>query len=245
MQTETITYFDGDLPLKGFMAFNDKTDHRRPAVLVAPAFRGLDEFARKKALQLAQFGYVAFALDMYGEGKVTEDLEEAGKLMAPFYFDRALLQQRALAAFDYMSGHELVDRTRMGAIGFCFGGLVAIELIRSGAPLKGAVSFHGVLGNSLQGTSAKTVPISPSASGSLLILHGHDDPLVPPADVLAMQEELSGAGIDWQMHIYGGTMHAFTNPKAQAPEKGTLYSEKADRRSLRAMQNHFDELFSP
>jgi len=245
MHTETITYFDGDLPLKGFMAFDGKVDHPRPAVLIAPAFRGLDDFARNKALQLAQFGYVALALDMYGEGKVTEDLEEAGKLMAPFYFDRALLQRRALAAFDYLSGYKQVDKTRMGAIGFCFGGLVAIELVRSGAPLKGAVSFHGVLGSSLQGKSAKTVPISPNASGSLLILHGHDDPLVPPSDVLAMQEELNGAGIDWQMHIYGGTTHAFTNPKAKSPENGTLYSEKADRRSWQAMQNYFDELFSP
>lgn len=245
MHTESLNYFDGDLSLKGFLAYDDESRAPRPAVLIAPAFRGLDDFAKEKAIQLAQFGYVGFALDMYGDGKVTDDLEEAGRLMAPFFFDRSLLQRRALAAFDCLEACEWVDKTRMGAIGFCFGGLVAVELVRSGAPLKGAVSFHGVLTNTLQGNPAKTVPISPGASGSLLILHGHDDPLMSSEDVQALQAELTLAKIDWQMHTYGGAMHAFTNPKAQAPENGTLYSEKADRRSWRAMQNHFDELFSP
>ena len=243
MHTETLTYYDGELPLKGFIAYSSDTELKRPAVLVVHAFRGQDDFARQKAIQLAELGYLGFAVDMYGEGKETKEFDEAAELMAPFFIDRAMLQKRILAAFHFLTKHPLVDVECIGAIGFCFGGLAVIELVRSAAPFKGAGSFHGVLGNTLRGLVAKTVPIKEGITAALLILHGNEDPLVTQEDILFIQKELTGAKVDWQMHTYGNTMHAFTNPSAQNEEEGIFYSEMAERRSWLAMQNFFDELF--
>ncbi len=244
MHTETVDYFDGDLLLKGFLAYEEGSDTKRPAVLVASAFRGLDDFAKERAIELAEQGYVAFAIDMYGEGKVTEDPEEASKLMTPFFVDRALLQRRALASCEYIKNSPLVDSSRIGAIGYCFGGLVVYELIRCASPLKGAVSFHGVLSNRWAGFEAKTLPLNEEANGSMLILHGDGDPYISSEDFQMLLKELRGSKIDWQIHSYGGALHAFTNPNASSPEKGIQYLERADKRSYRAMQNFLEEVLN-
>lgn len=242
MHTVTIPYFHGETKCLGFMAYDDRVKVKRPAVLVSPAWRGQDDFARQKAIQLAELGYVGFAVDLYGNGTSVTD-NEAAEYMVPLFLDRALLQARIGAAFACASQLPQVDPAKMGAIGFCFGGLTVYELLRSGIDLKGVVSFHGVFANERDGKQAKTVPISPKAKGSLLILQGEQDPLVTPVDLQNVQQEMTKAGIDWQIHLYGNTMHAFTNPLANNPKNGAMYSERATLRAWRSMQNFFGDLF--
>jgi dienelactone hydrolase len=243
MLTETIPYFCNGVKFNGFLAYTTDARAKRPAVIIAHAWRGQDDFARQKARDLAERGNLAFAADLYGDGIVAANDEEASKLMAPLFIDRELLRARINAAFDVVSKHPLVNPAAIGAIGFCFGGLTVIELLRSGAELAGVVSFHGLLGNKLGDIKAKAVANAKEIHGALLILHGYKDPLVSAEDVRSIQQEFSRAGIDWQMHIYGDAVHAFTNPQAQNERGGMLYNPTAAMRSWQAMNNFFDEIF--
>lgn len=207
---------------------------KRPCILVAHAWMGQDDFARDKAKRLTELGYCGFAVDLYGDAKCADNAAQASELMTPLVLDRALLQGRMLAAYEAVKNHPQVDSTKMGAMGFCFGGLATLELFRAGAPLKAAVTFHAVLGD-------MPLPLQPGITGSLLMLHGHDDPLVAQDNIRSLQTELTLASIDWQMHIYGNTSHAFTNPHANDKSSGLLYNAKADARSWQAMQNFFTE----
>lgn len=243
IHTEIITYTCDGETFKGFLAI-PAIDKKVPGIVVAHAWKGLDEFARKKAIALAELGYAALAADVYGNGAVAESDEEAAALMLPLFLDRLLLQRRIRVAYDALCNNPLVDNEKIGAIGFCFGGLTAIELFRSGAPLRGTVSFHAILGNKIGQEKAKTTSIASGIDGKLLILHGHDDPLISAEDISAIQKELTESKIDWQMVIYGNTSHAFTNPEAHDTKHGLIYNADADRRSWRAMRNFFEETLS-
>lgn len=243
MHQETINYSSGETSCKGFLAYEDSGLPKKPAVIISPAFRGLDDFARNKAKELAKLGYVAFAADIYGNGLEVKSNEEAEALMMPLFINRQLLRERIISAFNTVSALSLVDKDKIGAIGFCFGGLTVIELLRSGAPVRGVVSFHGVLGNSLKNNKANTVPPAAGIKGSLLILHGNLDPLVSQEDILAIQSEFTNLKVDWQMHIYGHTVHAFTNPVVADFKGGMAFNELANLRSWRSMQNFFEEIF--
>ncbi|WP_020160696.1 MULTISPECIES: dienelactone hydrolase family protein [Methylobacter] len=234
--SNTIGYMDGDVQLEAFFAFDDALSGRRPAVLINHAWGGRDEFVAEKARKLAELGYVGFALDMYGKGVLGSGPEENARLMQPFMADRALLQKRIQAALYAVKQLPWVDDSKIAAIGFCFGGLCVLDLARTGADIKGVVSFHGLLGapDNTRGTAIKA---------KVLALHGHDDPMVSPEQVLAFEQEMTEAGADWQVHAYGHTMHAFTNPVANDPAFGTVYQADADRRSWQAMQNFLAELF--
>jgi dienelactone hydrolase len=237
VRTETIEYYDGDGCLEGFFAYDDALSEPVPAVMISHAWRGRDDFVCNKARALAALGYAAFALDMYGKGVLGGDLEENARLMQPFMDDRSLLQRRMTLALDTVRGLEQVDAERVAAIGFCFGGLSVLDLARTGAELCGVVSFHGLLtppGNT-RGNRIKA---------KVLMLHGHDDPMVPVEDVLAVQHEMTEAGADWQFYSYGHTMHAFTNPIANDPDFGTVYHPVADRRSWQSMRNFLDEVLT-
>ena len=242
MHTQTISYTHAGTTFKGFMA-TANLSIKRPVIIIAHAWRGQDDFARNKAIELAKLGYVGFAADVYGDGKEVQTNEEAAALMTPLFLDRKLLQERINAAYATACQQDCVDQHNVGAIGFCFGGLTVIELFRSGTPIKGAVSFHGVLGNSMGPHKAATVPISKDIKGGLLILHGHDDPLVTANDIQMMQEELTRAKVDWEMVIYGHTSHAFTNPEANDPELGLVFQSKSNQRSWIAMKDFFKEIF--
>lgn len=244
MIREEIPYTVNGKTFNGFLCYHDGISGQRPAILVAHAWRGQDDFARSKAEDLANLGYIAFAADVYGIPHSVESDTDAYELMAPLFVDRAQLQQRIIAAYEQLKSHPLVDPSRVGAIGFCFGGLTVLELLRSGCGVSGVVSFHGVLGDYLGDMPAKTVTISPKASGRILILHGHDDPLVNSQDILRMQNELTSARIDWQMVIYGHTVHAFTNPAADQVKIGLVFQEAAARRAWQAMRTFFCDLFS-
>lgn len=233
--SNTVNYVDGDTVLEAFFAYDDAIVGRRPAVLINHTWGGRDDFVANKAVKLAELGYVGFALDMYGKGVLGSGPEENAKLMQPFIDDRALLQRRIGAALATVKLLPWVDDKKCAAIGFCFGGLCVLDLARTGVDIKGVVSFHGILaapGN----TEVKPI------KAKVLALHGHDDPLGPPEQVLAFEQEMTKAGADWQVHVYGNTMHAFTNPIANNPGVGNVYQADADRRSWIAMKNFLEEI---
>jgi dienelactone hydrolase len=235
--SNTVDYLDGDDLLEGFFAFDDAIAGIRPVVLIHHAWAGRDEFVANKAKSLAELGYLAFAADMYGKGVLGSSPEQNGQLMQPFMQDRAKLQKRLHAALATVKLMPWADNARIAAMGFCFGGLCALDLARTGVDICGVVSFHGLL------VAADNIP-QPQIKAKVLVLHGHDDPMGPPEQVLALQTELTQAGADWQLHSYGGTMHAFTNPLANDPDFGTVYQGLADKRSWQAMQNFFEEIFA-
>lgn len=235
--TNTLNYLDGDLVLEGFFAFDDSVQGPRPTVLINHTWRGRDSFVEDKARELAKLGYLGFAVDMYGKGILGNSPEENGRLMQPFIDDRALLQQRIKAALATVRLMPWADNGNIAAIGFCFGGLCVLDLARTGADIKGVVSFHGLLGapDNISGQAIKA---------KVLALHGHDDPMGPPEQVLAFEQEMTAARADWQVHVYGNTVHAFTNPLANMPEFGMVYQANADRRSWVAMRHFLEEVFA-
>lgn len=243
MERVTVDYECGDTKLKGYLVHNEIVKEPRPGILIAHAWKGLDNFAKDKAEELARLGFVAFAADLYGEGKTAESEEDAAALMLPLFENRQLLRERIIAGYEALKKQSLVDKKNIAAIGFCFGGLTVIELLRSGTKIKGAVSFHGVLGNQMGDVTAKTSPNAENIKSSLLLLHGDQDPLVSDSDIKAITKEFTDAGVDWQMHTYGHTMHAFTNPKVKDPSTGLCFNEQANDRAWVAMKNFFTELF--
>jgi len=206
-------------------------------VLVVHEWWGLNDYAKRRAEELARLGYVAFALDMYGKGKATTDAKEAGRLSGMFKDNRPLGRARAAAGLDVLRSRPQVDPARLAAIGYCFGGTVVLELARSGADLKGAASFHGSLATPNPADAG-------NIKGKVLVLHGADDPFESSAEVATFQDEMRQANVDWQMNIYGGAVHSFTNPDSgRAGIKGVAYNEAADRRSWQALRAFFDEIF--
>lgn len=236
LQTKKIEYHDGQKILEGYYAFDDAISGKRPAVLIAHDWTGRNDFTCKKAEQIAELGYVGFALDMYGN-ILGETNDEKMALMKPFIDDRRALAQRMLAALSTVKTIAQVDAEKVAAIGFCFGGLCVLDLARRNADLCGVVSFHGLLNPPAdQKTEAMRAKI--------LVLHGHDDPMVSIDQVNSFQKEMKIANADWQIHIYGGIMHSFTNPLANDPEFGTVYNAIAAKRSWIAMKDFFTEIFS-
>jgi dienelactone hydrolase len=232
----TVEYKDGDTALEAFYAFDDSVPDRRPAVLISHAWLGRDSFVMDKARKIAELGYVGFALDMYGKGVLGKSRDENAQLMQPFIDDRAKLQQRIKASLTAIKQLPWVDEGNIAAMGFCFGGLCVLDLARTGVDIKGVVSFHGLLD-----ASGNTQGIQIKAK--ILALHGWDDPMVPPEQAAAFQNEMTQARADWQFVTYGNTVHAFTNLVANDPNFGTVYQADADRRSWLAMKNFFAEIF--
>jgi dienelactone hydrolase len=236
MQTKNIEYQDGEKKLEGYLAYDEKLPEKRPAILIAHDWSGRNEFACKKAEQLSELGYVGFALDMFGKGIIGKNNDEKTKLMQPLIDDRALLRKRIVAGFDIVKKLEMVDSSRIGAIGFCFGGLCALDLARSGADVKAVVSFHGIF-IAPQNVHKETI------KAKILAFHGYDDPMVPAEQVTEFEKEMSAAKVDWQIHIFANTMHGFTNPQANDPKFGTVYNPSSDKRSWVGMKNFFAETF--
>lgn len=229
--------YQADLPLHGVYVFDDAIKNPKPGVLIAHDWTGCTEFTIQKAEKLAALGYVGFALDMYGNGAFGKTKEEKSALMAPLTNNRDLLLKRITSAFDAIKGLKEVDPKRIGAMGFCFGGLCVLDLARGGVDMSGVVSFHGAL-------SKPPTKKSEKIRAKVLVLHGHDDPLVPMSQVTDFQKEMIEAHVDWQVHIYGGAMHSFTNPEVNDPGFGTVYNKTADTRSWIAMKDFFAEIFS-
>jgi len=234
MREQYIDYRDGETQLEGFLCYDESQAGPRPAVMISHAWGGRDEFVERKARRLAWQGYACFALDNFGKGKRGTTPEECSALMTPFMQDRAALLKRLEAGLSTVRAMPIVDARRIAIMGFCFGGLCALDLARSDADIRGAVSFHGLLK-----PSGLT---KPKVRAQVLMLHGYDDPMAPPEDVLAVAKEFTGAGADWQLHAYGQTVHAFTNPVAHNRAGGMQYDETADRRSWHSLEQFLAEV---
>ncbi len=240
MQTEFISYADSQMEYEGYAAWDGSITTPRPGVLVFHAWSGQDEFARVQAEKMAALGYVGFAVDMYGKGRRGNSAEQNNALMQPFMQDRAMLLARVKCALNTLQHHPQVNRHRIGAIGFCFGGLCAMDLARAGLEgVRGAVSFHGLLGAPV-GVVAGANPIQTK----ILALHGWNDPMAKPTDVLAWANELTLLGCDWTLEAFGHRGHAFTNPQAAEAAGGMQFCALANRRAFAAMEDFLHETLS-
>lgn len=242
MKKETISYNISDDTFEGVIYLDDSSTKKRPGILVAHTWVGRNAFSENIAKELAKLGYIAFAIDLYGKGIQATSDNEALMLMKPLFMDRKLLQTRMLEALTKLKQHPLVGD--VGAIGFCFGGLSVIELLKCSNDIKGVVSFHAVLGNTLGEFKAERGLINKKIEGSLLVLHGFDDPLVTKEDISNLENELNASDADWQIHIFGKTSHAFMNEDANKPEIGLCYNERTAKRAWSAMINFFKEIFN-
>ncbi len=236
IQTKQIEYRDGDILLEAYMAYDDSSSDQRPGVLISHAWGGRGEHEESKAERLAELGYVGFALDLYGKGVLGSDPKQNQALMQPLLDDREMLQRRMQLALGIIRKQKEVDGERVAAMGFCFGGLCVLDLARTGADILGAASFHGLF--SAPGNTGDN-----KISAKVLVMHGWDDPMATPGQVLSLAEELTSMDADWQIHAYGNTMHAFTNPAADNADMGTVYNEDADRRSWQSLQLFLAEIF--
>ncbi len=235
---KTVEYRRGETVLEGYLAYDDTIKGKRPGVMVVHEWNGLGSYVKHRVEQLASLGYVAFGADIYGKGIRPATPEAAAREAAKYRgADRTLLRERARAGLDELRKQPNVDPARIAAIGYCFGGTAVLELARSGADLQGVVSFHGGL-NTPNPADARKI------RAKVLALHGADDPLVPPQEVAAFQDEMRKGKVDWQMVFYGGVVHSFTNPDSgNDPSKGVAYNAEADRRSWEAMNAFFSEIF--
>lgn len=237
--SKSVSYEQGGTKLEGYLAYDDSSKTARPGILVVPEWWGLNDYIKGKADQLAKMGYVAFAVDMYGNAENTLDPKKAQELAGSFY-GKPLMAERARAGLDQLMKSDLVDQHHVAAIGFCFGGTVCQALAYSGAPLTGVVSFHG-------GLITATPEQAKAIKAKFLVMNGAIDSFVKPEDVQSFKKALEDAKVDYQFIDYSGAIHAFTNPGADKIHADTGlavgYNENAARRSWAQMRMFFDEIF--
>jgi len=238
VMTKTISYQEDGASLQGYLAYDNALKGKRPGVLVVHEWWGLNDYARKRATQLAAMGYVAFALDMYGKDKVADHPEQAKEFMKKVTQNVDTWQKRVLAGLEILKKQPNTDSNRIAAIGYCFGGSTVQQLAYSGADIRGIVSFHGSL-----------IPPTESAvkqtKAKILICHGASDPYTKPEALPTYLTTMNASGIDWKMSIYAHAKHAFTNPDADNYGMAALgYNRTADRRSWEDMKQFFNEIFS-
>lgn len=236
MKTATVDYKEGATVLEGFAAYEE--GGKRPGIVVVPEWQGVNDHSKKRAQMLCELGYNAFVADIYGKGIRPTAMEACAAEAGKYRENRPLLRARVRAALDEMRKLPGTDAGKTAAIGYCFGGMTVLELARDGADVKAVVSFHGAL-NTPNVSDARNI------KARVLALHGADDPLVPPAEVMAFENEMRSAKIDWQLVAYGNAVHSFTNFNLPEGQPGPLaYNKKADQRSWRAMQDFFKEVFA-
>lgn len=234
VKTKTIEYKDGGVTLKGVLAWDDAASGKRPGVLVVHEWWGLNDYAMDRAKQLAAEGYVAFAPDMYGDDKVTDHAKQAGEWMKQITGNIDAWRSRANAGLAVLKSQPQVDGANVAAIGYCFGGATVMQMAYAGSDVKAVVSFHG----SLPPAGEEVTSIKPR----VLVAHGRDDGFIPAERIVAFKAGLDRTKADWEMTIYSGTRHGFTNPGAGNYGIDNLaYNETADKRSWAAMLRLFDE----
>lgn len=237
VKVQVVDYKDGDTKLRGYLAYDDAVKEKRPGVMVIHEWWGCNDYSMSRAKQLAELGYVAFACDMYGAGVTTKDPAEAGKLAGQIRADKAKWRQRAAAGLKVLSDHASVDASRLGAIGYCFGGTTALQMACAGMDLKVVVSFHGSL-------FTPTLDEAKAVKGKVLVCNGAADGFIQPADREGFVKAFEAAKVDYVFVDYAGAVHTFTNPDAgKAGIPGVAYDEKADKRSWTHMKQMFEEAF--
>lgn len=237
MVTQTVDYQIDGQTYQGMLVYDDAVTDTRPGLLMVPNWMGVTENAAKKAFRAGGSDYIVFIADMYGKDIRPANAEEAGKAAGLVRSDRAVMRKRvnaALEAFKSQAGEVALDTRRLGAIGFCFGGTTVLELARSGTRIGGVVSFHGNL-DTPEPADARAIEMP------LLVLHGADDPYVPPEQVAAFENEMREAKVaDWQLISYGGAVHSFTDPTANMPGQAQ-YDERTAGRAFAQMRTFFNE----
>jgi len=237
---EPVDYKAGNVTMKGYLAYDDSITGKRPGILVVHEWWGHDEYARRRARMLAELGYTALAVDMYGEGKQANHPDDAGKFSGEIRKNRELGRERFLAAMKVLRDNGNTDPERIGAIGYCFGGSVVLQMARDGMDLAGVASFHGGL--------TTTAPAKPGVvRAKILVLHGADDQFITPEQIEDFKREMEAAGAIYQFILYPGAKHSFTNPDADTyAEKFEIplgYSADADKKSWSEMQSFFKDIF--
>jgi len=236
---KVVSYQHGNVTLEGFHVFDDTVVGKRPAILVVHQWTGLSDYEKRRSRALAELGYNVFAADVYGKGIRPQAPDAAGKEAAKYKNDRLHYRARLNASLDWLKTEEHTDATKIAAVGYCFGGTGVLELVRGGAPVLGVISFHG----GLDATTGFTAKIGKSKA-KVLVLHGADDPMAPAEQVAAFEKEFSAAKQDWQLVLYSGAVHAFTQKEAgNDNSKGVAYNAAADRRSWEAAKVFLTELF--
>lgn len=240
IQGEEVKYKQGDTVMIGYIAYDDSLSGKRPGVLVVHEWWGHNDYARKRARMLAELGYTAFALDMYGDGKQASHPEDAGKFAGAVRKNMPMAEARFNAAKEVLKNHKTVDPNKIAAIGYCFGGGLLLELARRGLDLDGIVSFHGSL--------ATQNPAGPGdIKTKILVCHGASDPFSKPEDVAALKAEMKNAKADFTFKEYAGAKHSFTNPEADKfGKKFNLpleYNAQADKQSWRDMKEFLQKAF--
>ncbi|MQA53091.1 dienelactone hydrolase family protein [Pseudomonas piscis] len=233
----SVVYQVDGQPYEGRLAFDAAHKGPRPGLLMAPNWMGVTAGAQKIAEAVAAQGYVVLVADLYGQALRPRDFNEAGAAMTPLKDDRALLRKRMQASFAALQaqGEAPVDTSKLATFGFCFGGCCALELARSGAPVKAAVSFHGTL-DTPEPADARNI------KGAVLVLHGAADPFVAKEQLPAFEAEMDAAGVDWQLVSYGGAVHSFTDTHANVPGK-MMYDAKVSGRAFATMHHLLEEVF--
>lgn len=238
IKVETVAYQAGQVQARSVLVYDDSIGGKRPGIVVVPEFWGLNDYAKERARMLAELGYVALAADIYGDGKVTTDAKQAGAWAGALRKgDPAELRARINAALTKLKNDSHVDPSRTAAIGYCFGGTTVLELARSGAEVNGVVSFHG-------GLDTKKPAQPGMVKAKVLACHGANDAFEPPPQVQVFEDEMRNAKVDWELNVYSGAVHGFTNPaNAHSSMPKIAYNEEADHRSWRAMEDFFKEIF--
>ena len=229
-----VEYTEGDQVFDGLLFRPSGAAGPGPVVMVVHGWEGRSEGQEAFCERLVEAGYSAFAVDLFGKGRRGVTPQECEALMTPFIADRTMLRARLLHQVETVRALPEVDGEAVAAIGFCFGGLCMLDLARAGAPLRGVASFHGLF-------SPPGLPTVTPIATKVIAFHGWDDPMVPPADVTALAQELTAAGADWQIHAHGGAMHAFMNEGANAPEMGILYNARTAGRAWTALLDFLGE----
>jgi dienelactone hydrolase len=238
---EDVTYSANGLTMKGYLAYDDAVKGKRPGVLVVHEWWGHNEYARKRARMLAELGYTALAVDMYGDGKQATHPDDAGKFAGAVMQNLESAKARFVAALDLLKKHQTVDSSRIAAIGYCFGGAVVLQMARAGLDLKGVASFHG--------NYATQTPAQPGkVKAAVLVCHGADDQFSTAEQVAALKKEMADAKVDFQFIAYEGAKHSFTNPEADEYAKKfsmpIAYNKMADEKSWADMQQFFKRIFA-
>lgn len=238
---EEVTYSANGLTMKGYLAYDDAIKGKRPGVLVVHEWWGHNEYARKRARMLAELGYTALAVDMYGDGKQAAHPGDAQKFAGEVMQNMDAAKARFVAAFDLLKKHKTVDGSRIAAIGYCFGGGVVLHAARWGLDLKGVVSFHGSYGTQTPAQAGKV-------KAAVLVCHGGADPFVTEEQVAALKKEMADAKVDFQFNSYEGAKHSFTNPDADEYGKKfnlpLAYNKMADEKSWDDMKQFFKKIFA-
>jgi dienelactone hydrolase len=239
IKEETVSYSADTVTMNGFVAYDESTDKKRPVVLIVHEWWGLNDYAKSRAKQLAALGYLAMAVDMYGNGQQADNPETAGKMATPFYQDPLMAKARFDAALAKVKTMAVADTTQVAAIGYCFGGAQVLNMARLGSPLKGVVSFHGNL--------VGVAPDKNLLKANVLVCHGEADPFVPATEVAQFKKQMDSIGVPYTFKGYAGASHAFTNPDATA--MGTkfsipiAYNAAADSSSWNDMKVFFGQIF--